>query len=206
MKPDYDRAARMAYKALLSLNVAELPIDPLKILKHCKNTCIHTYDEVMPLYDITDRFLFRLEYMEDHDAFTVRKQFGNGIIRYELFYDSHVYPLRLRFTLAHELAHIILGHNREDSIEEREADYFASQLLAPHPLLVPMTINGYNMTPDGISDVFRISKSAACVALAHPKHHSNMERDFELQQQFIQYIYEHGPNKLFSEVSSNEAS
>ena len=44
-------------------------------------------------------------------------------------------PCRLRFTLAHELGHVALRHGGEGEHEEREADCFASHLLAPRPVI-----------------------------------------------------------------------
>lgn len=192
----------MAYSVLTSLKIDQLPVDPLQILMRCNNTSIHTYDEAMTLYGMTDRALFKLLYMEDQDAITVRRLYDNGRSVYEMFYDSHAYPPRMRFTFAHELAHIILGHSREDLVEEAEADYFASQLLAPHPVFVLLTINGYDMSPDGISKTFHISRAAASASLARPKHKRNMDRDYSVQELFAPFIYEHGPNKLYSEVES----
>lgn len=59
-----------------------------------------------------------------------------------IFVNTDTYTPRRRFTIAHELGHIILGHvgkfeliNREPSTEdnpiEQEANVFASRLLAP---------------------------------------------------------------------------
>lgn len=45
---------------------------------------------------------------------------------------------RTRFSGAHELAHIFLGHNEKSPCREEEADYFAGYLLAPHPLILTL--------------------------------------------------------------------
>ena len=46
-----------------------------------------------------------------------------------------------RFTIAHEIGHIMLGHKTDDSVAEREANCFARNLLCPVPV-----INGFNIT------------------------------------------------------------
>lgn len=44
-------------------------------------------------------------------------------------------PAIRRHTLAHELGHILLGHEGECSAADREANCFAAQLLIPTPVL-----------------------------------------------------------------------
>jgi len=75
---------------------------------------------------------------------------------------------RQRFTVAHELGHILLGHvgkydlvNREPSSSdnpiEHEANVFASRLLAPACVLYAMDV----WTPEGIAELCGISMQAA---------------------------------------------
>lgn len=57
--------------------------------------------------------------------------------------DAHVDPGQLRFSIAHELGHVVLGHSagglaehehgEVDSLLETEADAFAAELLLPAP-------------------------------------------------------------------------
>ena len=75
---------------------------------------------------------------------------------------------RQRFTIAHELGHILLGHvgkrrliNREpspnDNPIEQEANLFASRLLAPACVLWALDIH----SAEEIAELCRISKTAA---------------------------------------------
>lgn len=75
---------------------------------------------------------------------------------------------RQRFTVAHEIGHILLGHvgkyqliNREpspnDNPIEREANLFASRLLAPACVLWALDIH----SAEEIAELCRISKTAA---------------------------------------------
>lgn len=67
---------------------------------------------------------------------------------------------RIRFSLMHELGHHILDH-RNDTVEnEREADYFAGNLLAPRIVLYYARLKKIQE----ISDLFEISSSAAYYA------------------------------------------
>lgn len=47
-------------------------------------------------------------------------------------------PAIRRQTLAHELGHILLGHDGESEQANREANCFAAQLLIPRPVLVQL--------------------------------------------------------------------
>jgi len=58
-----------------------------------------------------------------------------------VFYNEDAQFERLRFTLAHELGHKVLGHHDIYAVtlprieQEREANAFAAELLAPSPLI-----------------------------------------------------------------------
>lgn len=78
--------------------------------------------------------------------------------RTAIFYnDSHPRE-RIRFTLAHELAHIILEHPAiESDAHEAEADIFANYLLGPAPLVLRDSANSI----DVIMADFDVSYSCA---------------------------------------------
>ena len=167
MMADYARAEKTAYRTILSLNIIDLPIQPIDILRRCKNTAIHTYDEVMAKAGMPVRYLFKMEHMKNQDAVTLRHVFENGTIGYELFYDSHANPSRRQFTLAHELGHILLHHHMENEEEEKEANHFASFLLMPRPALELFAgdVRDTSEILELTTTVFSVSASAAQIAL-----------------------------------------
>lgn len=188
MTPDYDRAARLAYKTILSLHIESLPIDPLMILSYCKNTRVRTYDEIASRFGISDPAHMKWYYLNNKDAYTVRQE-KDGVTLYEMIYDSHVLPARRRFTLAHELGHIILKHSQEEWWEEKEADYYASQLLAPRPVFDLFSRYDLNPSdPDLISKTFGLSKSASEMAVLPPRHRTDPDLRREIQVSFEPYI------------------
>ncbi|MBX2989895.1 MAG: ImmA/IrrE family metallo-endopeptidase [Bacteroidetes bacterium] len=78
---------------------------------------------------------------------------------------------RQRFTLAHELGHIILNHPPESrcSLHEiaelnREADAFASELLVPTQLLKPL-LASRTYSPSTLSRLFDVSEEAMILRL-----------------------------------------
>lgn len=171
MTPNFDRSARMAYKTLLALHIDTLPVDPLSILSFCNNTVVHTYEELMrQIGTYSDYYYFKYIIFGDRDAVTVRRDFDNGKTGYEVFYDDRGNPYRRRFTLAHELGHVILKHTHEEWWEEREADWFASHLLAPAPLLTRIDCP----TPEKVASVFAVSEPAARVVLSRPVYRTDL--------------------------------
>lgn len=188
MTPDYNRAARMAYKTLLSLHIESLPVDPLMILSYCRNTHVRTYDEITYRFGISDPAHMKWYYLDNKDAYTVRQE-KNGVSLYELIYDSHIIPTRQRFTLAHELGHIVLKHKQEEWWEEKEADYYAAQLLAPHPVLALFTRYDLNPAdPELIGKTFGLSKTASELAAQPPRHKKDQELYWQIQASFEPFI------------------
>ncbi len=52
-------------------------------------------------------------------------------------YDDDAPLGRQRFTILHELGHIVLGHKQESELAEAEADFFAKYAIAP-PMLIDL--------------------------------------------------------------------
>ena len=70
------------------------------------------------------------------DAFTFRPDDFDPS-RTIVFYNDSKSRGRIRFTLAHELGHLVLGHpNSDDPQLEAEANFFANYFLAPAPLVI----------------------------------------------------------------------
>lgn len=97
---------------------------------------------------------------------------------------------RQRFTVAHELGHIVLGHvgkytliNREPSVNdnpiEAEANVFASRLLAPACVLHEIGVK----SPQEISELCGISLQSAEI---------RFQRFLELEERNTKFIAEKG--------------
>lgn len=126
--PDLHRAERMALRVLAARRITALPVEPLSLLHACRDTVVLTLDEASDRLDQPGSQLERL--FDRADAVTMR-----CAEKYLIIYRPGGNPARLRFTLAHELGHRLLGHEGADPAEEREADHFASHLLCPEPVL-----------------------------------------------------------------------
>jgi len=100
---------------------------------------------------------------------------------------------RLRFTLAHEVGHVILNHIEECETAELEADHFAAQLLAPW-FTITMLGNVTRPTAEQLSVIFGISVSAANrrISEVYRNRHSLSETDkkvYDLQKDQAHKLY-----------------
>lgn len=157
---DYLAARDVAWQSLYAYGVRELPV---KVSALCKQLglILHSYERGAA--SISE---FGLDgQCKISDGFTV---LFHG--RYYIFYNSAMSVSRMRFTVAHELGHIVLGHvqegkptprNREpeqnDQPMEHMANVYASRLLAPACVLHDLAAS----TPEQISALCDISLQSA---------------------------------------------
>lgn len=141
----YQNSRDLAWRVLLHEGVTELPVN---IVQLCRGMGIH-----VALFDGGGK----------SDGYCVMV-LGQPCI----CVSERCTPERQRFTIAHELGHILMGHvgkytlvNREpnagDNPIEQEANVFASRLLAPACVLWALGIR----TPEDIAKLCRISLPAA---------------------------------------------
>lgn len=142
---DYRNSRDLAWQILLNEGVAELPV---KVVELCRGMGI------------------QVRYYTPKDGNDGKSTIFWGKPR--IFVSSECSPERQRFTIAHELGHILLGHvgecelvNREpsrgDNPIEQAANVFASRLLAPACVLWALDAR----TPEEIASLCRISYQAA---------------------------------------------
>lgn len=157
---NYMQARDAAWQMLIDCHVTELPVKVETICQHYEWT-LATYTEARQALEALD--LMRLA--ASTDGFCLHL---SG--RYYIFFDDHTPRGRQRFTIAHEIGHIMLGHvgagectiiNRDpkptDAPEEVQANQFATRILAPAWVLHSIGAT----TPVQIAKVCDISNAAA---------------------------------------------
>lgn len=99
--------------------VKNFPIDCIKIINGLG----------IPLYKYSELPESKVKkcLLVSNDAFTLQ-----GIIFYN---DKFPHRERQRFSLMHEVAHIVLNHAGESVENEKEADFFSSNILAPRAIM-----------------------------------------------------------------------
>lgn len=78
----------------------------------------------------------------------------------EIYYNDFQIPTRVRFTIMHEIGHIMLGHPEDDDVAELEANFFAGFILVP-PVLVYAHDRTNDMDQDQIKSLFNVSNPVA---------------------------------------------
>ena len=82
--------------------------------------------------------------------------------KYYILYNEKAIARRRNWTVAHELGHILLGHDGESARDEREADAFAAALLMPLPVLHYLeSLRDEPLDTDAICANFNVSRRAA---------------------------------------------
>lgn len=157
---DYQRARDAAWRILIDCEVRELPTNIREICRMlgCK---LYSYTVGIKLISA-----FKLtEQTRRTDGFTVLYRKTPYI-----FYNDAVSVARQRFTIAHEIGHVVLKHigsgkytviNREpspdDSPDETQANQFAVRLLAPACVLHALSVH----KAEEIAELCGISYQAA---------------------------------------------
>ena len=167
----YKESRDMTWEELKKNNISALPV---KISDICKNRGIKvvSYKNGMDFI----KSINALDRVISNDGFSV----GNII-----FFNSAQSVERQRFTVAHELGHIVLGHtlngqlvNREispnDNPIETAANVFASRILAPACVLWGIGVTDYKQ----IQELCNISSTAAKFRMERLQTLYDREREF----------------------------
>lgn len=145
----YKNARDSAWQCLIDYNITSLPVKVLGIAK------------TLGIKVIKDSTAHKLASKESGKSYLLNDQ-------WQIVYNDAESKQRCRFTVAHELGHIVLGHKLNNSgvytrtfelkkEEETEADIFASRLLAPACVLWALDVH----TPEKIAQLCDISHEAS---------------------------------------------
>lgn len=162
---DYKKARDTAWEIIFKYDISHLPIDMKKLCNDMgfKLYSYHSGNDIIVDYKL--------------NQYTINEGFSTCINGHNLiFYNETIQPhARKRFTVAHEIGHIVLGHLAHDSIAcrsgvslwnrtgeepnpiEAAANVFASRLLAPACVLHALDIH----TAGEIASLCGLSNTAA---------------------------------------------
>lgn len=139
-----ERSIRLARKLIIDSGINWLPVNPFELYE-MHGWILLSWGEARELLNDDDPLRLKKSRAE------ARTSIIRGSNDYITVYDETIEPFqRIRWTIAHEIGHIVLGHlhdfdktaiNRgglnssEYEVLEKEADFFASELLAPMGVL-----------------------------------------------------------------------
>lgn len=185
--PDYRTATGAAYSLLAEMNEFALSTDVFGIIGRLKKCKLLTYGQAEALGYYSRQFLLC---QSEHRFTLVRKSDNARIILY-----NETKPLAtIRFTLAHEIGHAVLGHSDEKCPwQERESNCFARNLLCPIPVVDALQVE----TERDYILLFNVSESMASVA----KNYNSSDRyyiDSELYNVILEKLnaYLHGYERV----------
>lgn len=157
-------------------NLIEYPINLIKLC-HDNNWKLHPYTN------------------KDAISKVYRDGFSSS---YDIFYNIDIgCHQRIRFTIAHEIGHIVLNHHILKNVNEeceRAADYFAANLLAPAVILK----NNYEFrnNPKFTQDYFNISEKCAINRIQHLRY---WDRRIRYPQSFEKLLIDTMLEKIYEE-------
>lgn len=180
-----------AWRFLLDEEIEQLPIYPSHIAKR-HGWKLYTYAQIADRLHISTRDLIR---KYDKDAFVF---WSLADKTYVICYNSEMPPSVIRWSLMHEIAHIVLGHigpdvpylsrvrSEERSLWEVEAQGFARRVLCPSIVLH----NCHTIEPPQIAQLCGISMEAA-------KHRSDYIKTLEARGKFRVHPLERAVEEQF---------
>lgn len=177
----------MAWTVLFKYQIDALPID-IRSLCNQMGIVLHSYASGKNLIA-----QYRLQPFTPLDGFSTMLKNN-----YVIFYNQSIRPVgRIRFTVCHEIYHIIIGDVQKNTVAcrdsvtcwnhgerqganpvERAANIFASRLLAPACVLHALSIH----TADDISALCGLSHTAASIRAERMKILYQREQQFLLQK------------------------
>ncbi len=144
----YEMIEKKVVSLYCRLNLTQVPIDPFQIANRL-GFVVKTFSD---LPDEKQAILREL----DLDGFS----FIDSESRLRIIcYDDNRMQVRIRFTIMHEIGHILLGHREESDLAKKMADYFAAYSLAPSPLMNRYRCDDYI----DVMDTFDVSQDCAYI-------------------------------------------
>ena len=145
---DCNQIRKVAANALITCNIHSFPIDCFAILKQY-GFRVYSYLALQK----KKPELYNLCISYSQDAFCINSL---NLIAY----NSQKSANRIRFSLMHELGHHLLRHRNDLPSNEDEANYFASNILAPRIAMYYAHLKSVNE----VGQFFNLSSSAAYYA------------------------------------------
>jgi len=137
---------------------------------------VNGYNYPIDIVEIAQKLGFEV-YLSNFDNPDVAGMVINSLDNKSIYINKKDIPQRQRFTIAHEIGHIVLHHKKDATFEEVdyrntnelpsqkeiEANAFAAALLMPKELAIKVWDRLQDV--DDFADYFKVSKSAGAIRL-----------------------------------------
>lgn len=142
----YSDIESKAVECLIDAGIKKYPIDSLEIVQ---NLGIH----IAKYCDVPDKY--RLYYLEGYSLIGPTRE--KSYILYSERYPKNV----IRFTILHELGHVVFKHKEDSELARKIVDHFAGYAIAPPPIIDKMGCK----TVGDIMSAFEVTEKCAEVRL-----------------------------------------
>jgi len=152
--PRKSSAKKIAQNLIKEAGITSAPVSLQKVIEHLQKTISLNVQKVK----FSENMSGMLVTFKDEDR-------ESSAIAYN---ESHPW-CRRRFTIAHEIGHLLMGHTCNktiyggDNFNEIESNVFASELLMPKNLLKE-DFNKIKKVPD-LAKLYRVSQQSLCIKL-----------------------------------------
>lgn len=126
----YEEITTVVVETLEKAGVRHLPVSPFEIADRL-GIKVRKYSEAGP-----EKREYLLSLQKDGFSFKYTKDLFEFPV-FIIWYNDDMLEERIRWTIAHEIGHITLGHLEESELAEAEANFFAGTLLAA-PVIIKM--------------------------------------------------------------------
>lgn len=134
----YEEIIEKVISTFMKHEIESIPIDCFEIAEKM-NIKLVRYSEL-------DEAGLAAAKAQSEDGFCLLLEDGEKPLIYEqwyILYDDTMPVKRIRFTIMHEIGHIVLEHLETSDLAEAEANFFAKYSLAPPPLVNQVSPEDY---------------------------------------------------------------
>ena len=151
----YDEIIAIVIKTFKQYDIRNVPIDCFEIT--------NKMGIILKPYSTLTKGELEKSLKESKDGFCLLREETLGpftINQWYIFYNDALPDCRIRFTLMHEIGHIVLDHTEGSDLAESEANFFAKYALAPPPLVNEISPEDYMELRDAFNLSNQFAKNA----------------------------------------------
>lgn len=178
---NYIKIKEFANEFIIKQKICILPVDVVSVVNNCKWILIPYSKATQEIKDFYD------EIMYTDWGFTIEYH-GQCFI----FYDDSIKLSSQRFTIAHEIGHIVLNHfiSSNATTREKEANLFATKLLMPLNILYNCNVKSKKEleTLCGVSYTAASNRFEKLEKLRFNKRQKIKTKEKQIEKQFHEFV------------------
>lgn len=130
----YEEIKKVVTDTIEDANIRQYPYDVFEVARNL--------DIILVSYQSLSEKKKKACFSKSEDAFSILVDFGNHA-EWHIYYNEDIGHCRVRFTIMHEIGHIMLDHEDGNEVEESEANFFSKHILAPPCIMHEVGVEDY---------------------------------------------------------------